>query len=89
MLFKEFRRGRQSVNGIEVNYVTAGRGPALLLLHGYPQTHAIWHLVAPALMGQFTVVAADLRGYGDSSKPAGTAATSPMPSAPWPRTWRT
>lgn len=47
--------------------------PPLLLLHGHPQTHAIWHKVAPALAQHFTLVLADLRGYGDSSKPAGTA----------------
>ena len=47
-----------------------GSGPPLLLLHGYPQTRACWHLVAPGLARRFTVVAADLRGYGDSSKPA-------------------
>ena len=46
-----------------------GSGPPLLLLHGHPQTHAMWHRVAPLLAGTFTVVAADLRGYGDSSKP--------------------
>ncbi len=46
-----------------------GNGPPLLLLHGYPQTHAMWHLVAPRLAETFTVVATDLRGYGDSSKP--------------------
>ncbi|BBI63789.1 hypothetical protein HSBAA_50950 [Vreelandella sulfidaeris] len=46
-----------------------GSGPALLLLHGHPQTHVIWHKVANALAQHFTVVAADLRGYGDSSKP--------------------
>jgi haloacetate dehalogenase len=50
-----------------------GSGPPLLLLHGYPQTHAMWHLVAPALAEDFTVVATDLRGYGDSSKPPTTA----------------
>ncbi|MDP5451075.1 alpha/beta hydrolase [Pseudomonas aeruginosa] len=49
----------------------AGTGPALLLLHGHPQTHAIWHKVAPTLARQFTVVVADLRGYGDSGKPPG------------------
>jgi haloacetate dehalogenase len=47
-----------------------GAGPPLLLLHGYPQTHAMWHRVAPALAQRFTVVCADLRGYGDSGKPA-------------------
>lgn len=50
-----------------------GSGPPLLLLHGYPQTHAMWHKVAPSLAEDFTVVAADLRGYGDSSKPEGDA----------------
>jgi haloacetate dehalogenase len=51
----------------------AGSGPPLLLLHGYPQTHAMWHLVAPALAEDFTVVATDLRGYGESSRPPSTA----------------
>ena len=50
--------------------VTGGAGPPLLLLHGYPQTHAMWHRVAPLLVNDFTLVAADLRGYGDSGKPA-------------------
>lgn len=49
-----------------------GEGPPLLLLHGYPQTHAMWHAVAPALAERCTVVCADLRGYGDSSKPRST-----------------
>lgn len=49
-----------------------GTGPPLLLLHGAPQTHVTWHLVAPLLARDFTVVAADLRGYGDSSKPPTT-----------------
>ncbi|MEF7617340.1 alpha/beta hydrolase [Aquincola sp. MAHUQ-54] len=57
--------------GIELACVAGGHGPALLLLHGHPQTHAIWHKVAPQLARHFRVVAADLRGYGDSSKPAG------------------
>lgn len=48
----------------------AGSGPPLLLLHGHPQTHAMWHLVAPRLAKEFTVVCTDWRGYGDSSKPA-------------------
>lgn len=46
-----------------------GSGPPLLLLHGYPQTHVIWHKIAPRLAECFTVVATDLRGYGDSGKP--------------------
>jgi haloacetate dehalogenase len=51
----------------------AGSGPPLLLLHGYPQTHVMWHGVAPALAEDFTVVLTDLRGYGASSKPASLA----------------
>lgn len=50
----------------------AGSGPPLLLLHGYPQTSAIWHRVAPVLAGSYTVICADLRGYGRSCKPAAT-----------------
>jgi len=56
---------------IEISYLIGGNGPPLLLLHGFPQTKAIWELVAPELAKQFTVVAADLRGYGASSKPHG------------------
>ena len=52
-----------------MNLVIGGSGPPVLLLHGYPQTHAMWHAVAPVLAQDLTVVAADLRGYGDSSKP--------------------
>lgn len=62
-----------TADGVEIACVTGGEGPPLLLLHGHPQTRAIWHKVAPALAGHFTLVIADLRGYGDSSKPAGDA----------------
>jgi haloacetate dehalogenase len=55
----------------------AGTGPPLLLLHGNPQTHVMWHLVAPRLAADFTVVATDLRGYGDSSKPETTPDHAP------------
>lgn len=58
---------------ITIHGVTAGTGPALLLLHGFPQTHHIWHIVAPQLISSFTIVAMDLRGYGASSKPAASA----------------
>src|SRR5258706_10610350 len=70
-LFPEFRRERIACAGVEINAVTGGTGPPLLLLHGYPQTHAIWHKIAPRLAERYTVVATDLRGYGDSSKPKG------------------
>ena len=59
------------VGDITVAASVGGSGPPLLLLHGYPQTRACWHRVAPGLARRFTVVAADLRGYGDSSKPPG------------------
>jgi len=58
---------------IEISYLIGGNGPPLLLLHGFPQTKAIWSQVAPELAKHFTVVAADLRGYGASSKPHGKA----------------
>jgi haloacetate dehalogenase len=71
-LFPDFRSLQTEVApGVTINAIVGGSGPALLLLHGHPQTHAIWHKVAPALCERFTVVACDLRGYGDSSKPAG------------------
>ena len=69
-LFPDFRDARIRANGIEIAAWTGGSGPPLLLLHGYPQTRAIWHRVAPRLARRFTVVASDLRGYGDSGKPA-------------------
>jgi haloacetate dehalogenase len=64
-----FRAGAEDVGEATIAYETAGSGPPLLLLHGYPQTRTCWHRVAPALAERFTVVAADLRGYGDSSTP--------------------
>lgn len=56
-------------NGIHIRAALGGSGPPLLLLHGHPQTHATWHKIAPALAEHYSVVAADLRGYGDSAKP--------------------
>lgn len=70
-MFESFQRNECEVNGVLINYRKGGTGPPLLLLHGYPQTHVIWHKVADQLAERFTVVAADLRGYGDSSKPDG------------------
>ncbi|MGZ3238108.1 MAG: alpha/beta fold hydrolase, partial [Burkholderiaceae bacterium] len=70
-MFSNFEKEQRHVNGINLNFVYGGNGPPLLLLHGHPQTHVIWHKVADQLAERFTVVAADLRGYGDSNKPKG------------------
>ena len=66
-----FRSMRIVTDGAEINLVTGGAGPPLLLLHGYPQNLSLWRKIRSRLAEHFTVVAADLRGYGDSSKPAG------------------
>ena len=60
------------IGGVNINCVVGGSGPPILMLHGYPQTLAMWHKVAPLLCDDFTIIAADLRGYGKSSKPAST-----------------
>jgi haloacetate dehalogenase len=70
-LFPGFQSRRVRTSGATINLVHGGKGPPVLLLHGYPQTHLMWHKVAPALARDYTVVCADLRGYGDSSKPQG------------------
>jgi haloacetate dehalogenase len=67
--FPGFKQRTVKTSGATINFVTAGSGPPLLLLHGYPQMHVMWRKIAPQLAQKFTVVAADLRGYGDSSKP--------------------
>ncbi|HEX7053285.1 MAG TPA: alpha/beta hydrolase [Burkholderiales bacterium] len=71
-LFPGFASRRiRTEDGITINLLTRGDGPPVLLLHGYPQTLAMWHKVAPQLARDYTVVCADLRGYGGSSKPRG------------------
>ena len=70
-MFEGFRTHRIDSQGVAIHAVVGGEGPPLLLLHGHPQTHVIWHKVAGELARHFTVVATDLRGYGDSDKPAG------------------
>ena len=64
-----FTRATIAVTGTDIAVAVAGSGPPLLLLHGFPQTMAMWHRVAPLLADHFTVVCADLRGYGDSGRP--------------------
>ena len=71
--FPGFERERIEVGSVRLNVVHGGSGDAVLLLHGYPQTHVLWHKVAPRLAGQYRVVAPDLRGYGDSDKPEAQA----------------
>jgi haloacetate dehalogenase len=70
-MFEGFSRRKIRTSGASINLVAAGEGPPVLLLHGYPETHAMWHKVAPRLAREYTVVCPDLRGYGDSSKPKG------------------
>jgi len=70
-MFEGFETRQIETIGTTINLVTGGSGPPLLLLHGYPQSHVMWHKIAPRLAQDFTVVAPDLRGYGDSGKPVG------------------
>ena len=73
--FPGFEQKRVTVSSedgpIEIACQVGGSGPPLLLLHGFPQTKAIWEIVSPELAKNFTVIAPDLRGYGQSSKPHG------------------
>ncbi|HSP25801.1 MAG TPA: alpha/beta fold hydrolase, partial [Saliniramus sp.] len=68
-MFEGFECRRIATREAEINLRIDGGGPPVLLLHGYPQTHVMWHAIAPDLARDRTVVCADLRGYGDSSKP--------------------
>ena len=68
-MFDQFIKSTVEIDEIKINCVIRGNGPALLLLHGYPQTHVMGHKIAEQLAEKYTVVASDLRGYGDSSKP--------------------
>lgn len=68
-MFDGFETRRIATSETEIHCTYGGSGPALLLLHGYPQTHVMWHRIAGRLAERFTVVACDLRGYGASGKP--------------------
>lgn len=72
-LFPGTQEHRHLHDGVEIFARVGGSGPPLLLIHGFPQTHAMWHKVAPALMQRFTCVMPDLRGYGYSACPANDA----------------
>jgi hypothetical protein len=69
MLLEGFTRSEIKTSGARIVTVTGGKGPPVLLMHGNPFNHLNWHKVAPTLAREFTVVATDLRGYGDSEKP--------------------
>ncbi len=75
--FRDFKLTTHSVADGTLRLRTAGAGPPLLLLHGNPQTHAMWHATAPTLAERFTVIAPDLRGYGESFKPGATGDHAP------------
>src|SRR5258708_8910774 len=76
-MFDGFEEFDISADGASVHGVRGGSGPPVLLLHGIPETHLMWHRVAPELAEHNTVVATDLRGYGDSGKPPTTADHEP------------
>ena len=70
-MLEGFKRTEIKTSGARIVTVHGGNGPPLLLMHGNPFTHLSWHKIAPRLAQEFTVVATDLRGYGDSEKPPG------------------
>ena len=72
-MFGNFTRTEIKTSGARIVTVYGGKGPPLLLMHGNPFSHLSWHKLAPRLAEEFTVVATDLRGYGDSEKPPGSA----------------
>ena len=69
-MFEGFERRYLTLGDAEIHFRIGGEGPALLLLHGYPQCHVMWHRVAPLLKDRYTLVMPDTRGYGDSIGPA-------------------
>src|SRR5919109_181543 len=76
-MFEGFSHEAIDTGEAVIHVCHGGSGPPVLLLHGVPETHLMWHDVAPRLARDFTVVATDLRGYGDSSKPPSTPDHAP------------
>jgi haloacetate dehalogenase len=76
-LFDTFEEFDIDVDGTTIHGRRGGEGPPLLLLHGIPETHVMWHRIAPALAAEHTVIATDLRGFGDSGKPRSAPDHSP------------
>jgi haloacetate dehalogenase len=77
VIFPDFAIERVAVSAGEMRLRRGGKGPPLLLLHGNPQTHAMWHKVAPELAQRYSVICPDLRGYGGSFKPPATSDHAP------------
>ncbi|MEK9673717.1 MAG: alpha/beta hydrolase [Rhodospirillaceae bacterium] len=76
-MFNGFTSATIEADSVSINLKHGGDGPPVLLLHGYPQTHVMWHRIAPMMAGDYTLVAPDLRGYGDTSKPPTDADHAP------------
>ena len=72
-MFANFKNLVIQTSEVKINLLKGGKGYPMLLLHGYPQTGVMWHKIAEKLAENFTVIIPDLRGYGDSDKPSGTA----------------
>ena len=68
-LFPDIPSQLERIGALDINFRMVGQGPPILLLHGYPQSHVIWHGVVKSLSPRYTLVMPDMRGYGDSSKP--------------------
>jgi haloacetate dehalogenase len=77
-MFDDFELAVADLDDVSIRYRVGGSGPPLLLIHGFPQNHMMWNQVAPMLAERFTVVAADLRGYGGSSTPQTTPDHAPF-----------
>jgi haloacetate dehalogenase len=78
-MFEDFESSFIDTSEAVIRVRYRGSGPPLLLLHGHPQTHVMWRKIAPRLAKDFTVIATDLRGYGESSKPSTTPDHAPYP----------